>query len=159
MINLGTHNDDCFGNVSLCTNGATLSFWIKAPQPSYVWPKLLGAPWFELWFHLKNNEFLLNAAIQNGTHKHEFIYFAKITYDQWHNIGMTFSPGSRPEIYFDGCKTQAVENRILAGVPVQSTIEMGCFSGANCAEITYDDLRFWTATKSPQFMWWLCNQL
>ena len=159
VISLGTHDNDCFGNVGLCTNGATLSFWIKGVRPRYLWPRLLDGSWFEFWFELRNNELLVSAAMKNGTHYHQFIFFAKMTYDQWHNIGMTFSPGSKPEVYFDGCKTEAVENRISAGMPILRTIELGCFRGATCVEIHYDDLRFWTATKSPQFMWWLWNQL
>ena len=152
VINLGTHDNDCFGNVSLCTNGATLSFWMKAGRPSYGWPKLLDGSWFEFWFRFKNDELLATVRLQNGTHRHDLIHFAKITYNQWHNVGMTFSPGNGFEVYFDGCKT------IRTGIQTSNSlnpvhIELGCAGGDHCAKINYDEIRFWTATMSPSFMW------
>ena len=153
VINLGTHENDCFGNVSLCTNGATLSLWIKVALPSHRWPRIIDGSWFAFWLRFKNNEILLSAQGKNGTHVHLIKYFAKVTNNQWHNIGITFSPGNGFEVYFDGCRT--IPTQISDATLIPRSIQLGCQNGVNCAEISYDDLRFWTAKKSPYFMWWL----
>ena len=154
QINLGTHDNDCFGNVSHCTNGATLSFWIKAHEQMGISPRLLLGSWFFFGFNMKNGELLESATLRNGTHSHFYTHFAKVTYNQWHNIGMTYSPGKGFEVYFDGCK--ALRTGLATSAPISTSIELGCtYGGQYCCMVNYDELRFWAATKSPRFMWWL----
>ena len=153
-INLGLHNDDCFGNVSLCINGATLSLWIKTAQPTHMWPRIIAGSWFIFWLKYENSETLVSATLKNGSHELVIRYFTKLSYNQWHNIGMTYSPKDGFEVYFDGCKI-ALTSQVIANIPTPMSIELGCYNGGNCVEAKYDDLRFWTAKKNPHFMWWL----
>ena len=139
-----------------CPNGATLSFWFKAPSQSHNWPYICVGTSMNIYSKQVANGLALRVAVNNGTHLLTYQSFPEVSLYKWHLIGITYSLNSGYEVYYDGCKTSEVP-QVDPKTPSPKDLQLGCKSVSNCMKSNYDDLRFWTAHKSPKFMFWLWN--
>ena len=99
---MGTHENDCFGNFTLCPHGATLSVWFKFGPQTGKFTTLLSSANVKLQLTKKTDEiFKFGGLILNGTHQHRFPRLPKIaaTFD-WIHFGMTYSKVSGFKVGF-----------------------------------------------------------
>ena len=90
----------------------------------------------------------------NATHSQYIGDLPRLSYGDWHHFVITYEANSGFEVFVDGCippsrtRITNAENLVIA-----NDFEMGCEGGNKCSQISFDDLRFWTAKKSPLFIW------
>ena len=157
VIDLGRHENDCLGKLSLCPKGLTLSLWFKADPPSHVWPILFSSTHFTIYFELKGH-LRLKALLQNGTHQIKYSTLAHIAPIVWTHLGITYIANSGFEFFHNGCKLTKPNPIVLPMTPVLKNFELGCAGGQKCMKVAYDDLRIWSSVKDEQFMWWLSKK-
>ena len=156
VISLGTHENDCLGNIPLCPNGLTLSLWFKAEPQSHPWPHVFSSTYFTVLFNNGPGVLKLRTLLRNGTHQIWYLDLSIVAPNVWTHFGFTYTANTGINFFQDGCKLTRPKNPQIAEMtPVIKDFELGCTDGAHCAKITYDDFRFWTTAKDEQFMWWL----
>ena len=156
-ITLGRHTDECLDNVTLCPNGSTLSFWFKAEQQAFKWPRLFTSTTYFFYFRRLNDGRLSpSSRVQKDVQWHMALpeEMPVVTTNEWHMISFTFGQASGFKLYYDGCTISSLP-RLKQTNPQLRDFEFGCASGGNCPKIHYDEFRFWTSEKSPRFISWL----
>ena len=155
-ISLGRQNSNCLDNMTLCTNGMTLTFWFKAAQQNHDWPNILFSTTFAMYMKRYQGKLELVTHISNGTHRIDFhdATTPRVTMRKWHLVAFTYSQ-SKFKFYYDGCEV-TTEPSIIQKSPIIRDFTLGCKdSGENCPRNYYDDLRFWSAARGPRFIHWL----
>ena len=155
IISLGTHSNDCFGNVTLCPDGVAFSLWFKPVEIFKTWSHLYQSTCFHAFLkRLTNGTLLLSIDLKNGTHLHRYESFPEVTVNVWHHLGITYSPKYGASAYYDGELQTGNFNISVFGAWTQN-FALGCNNKRYCIRIIYDDLKFWKVWKNPQFMLWL----
>ena len=156
-IELGDHRQDCLGNMALCPGGFTFSLWFKAADIGVQWSHPFHSTYMLFFVRRLPNGMKPYFTLRNETHHHLVGKTNILSFDNWHHVAITYSKNSGYNTYFDGCIAPDVNPKVEDIVLVHRKFEMGCDNGNKCMKIHYDDLRFWTERKSPQFIRWLWN--
>ena len=156
VINLGTHENDCLGNLALCPNGVTLSLWFKVDDP-FSWPIMIYSTHFIFAIERTSGGLKLKSHSKSMTHEITYHQLSTIKTNIWTHFALTYTTNSGYEFFQDGCKLTKQNPVIRPMTPVIRNFELGCANGANCMKIAYDDFKFWSTAKDEQFMWWLAN--
>ena len=158
VINLGTHENDCLGKLSLCPKGLTFSLWFKLDPHTDIWRNLFTSTHFTVSLVKVSGVLKLNSFIRNGTHQIKHVGLTVITPYTWSHFGFTYSVNYGSEFFHNGCKLTNPNPVITAKIPDIRNFQFGCYRGEYCTKAAYDDFRFWTAAKDEQFMWWLWQE-
>ena len=156
VINLGTHEHDCFGNIGLCPNGATFSLWFKPLELSTEFGTLFRSSSLVAYMHQTSAGAVVHFNLNNGSHIFNFFNMQRVAWDQWYHVGITYSRTSGFAVYFDRCAPH-LPDKIKEYNKTIKNFELGCSTGMTCGRVHLDDLRFWTVKKSTQFIWNLFN--
>ena len=161
VIDLGTHENDCLGSLSLCPNGVTLSLWFKIDSV-FSWPMLMSSTYFVIGMDEipgAPGSVKVKSHSLNVTHEITYYELYIVQPNVWTHFALTYNVNSGYEFFQDGCKlTKESKNTyIKETAPVIKNFELGCSKGSNCVKFAYDDFKFWSTAKDEQFMWWLAN--
>ena len=156
VLRLGSHSNDCFGNVSLCPNGLTFALWFKLESQITGWSHPFHGIPYRPYFETYLNSYKPHINLLNATHLHAFHGIPVLSYGEWHHLGITYDATSGFAVYIDGCVP--ADNTILKSTvnwAIPNDFVLGCEGGTKCTRVHLDDLRFWTAKKSALFIWHL----
>ena len=152
-IILGNHQNDCFGNVSLCPDGVTISFWIYMFSHPHNWPGPVNGPVFYFFCYTPSKNPHCTVKVWNGTHRWQ--RNERIIYNYWHNFVWVFTPKDGLTWYVDGYRRDPMTpNPEIRG---PRNLDLGCLGTQHCAIAKYDDIRVWNEAKDENFIWqfWL----
>ena len=155
-IRLGIHQNDCFGNITLCPNGLTLAFWIKIQSKITSYSHFLRGTTFKFLAHALANNYNPIIRLFNTTHRQESRGILGLSYGEWYHFVITYDASSGSGLYLDGRVTsrEAWVTIVWTKGNVNDFI-LGCEGGSKCTRVHYDDLRFWSVKKSSQFICYL----
>ena len=156
-VDIGQHQNDCLGNIMLCTKGLTLSLWFQGQKQKAKYPVLFISSSIKVHFKQGKNDLDLYITLTNTTHQKAYTSgLPVVTFDEWHLIAITYSTNKDFEVYYDGHKLDnALPTFITTATLSPVNVQFGCSSALDCGKFHYDDFRFWNVRKSPRFMWYL----
>ena len=92
---MGTHENDCFGNFTLCPRGTSFSIWFKfGPLIDGNADFMTTTNMFIYMYKKANNSFGIAAEIANDTHVYKFYALPAFSPNTWIQLGMTYSKAS-----------------------------------------------------------------
>ena len=148
-LSFGRHETDCLGNVTLCPNGVTISFWIYMYKQSHMYPRPVDGPTIEIMGITKPSSGEFRLSLYNTTHRWHKRQF--IIYNYWHHLAFVYTAKDGFTWYFDGYRYNPFNGKeIYRGA---QDFEVGCRGGAHCSKAKYDDLRVWNEAKDEKFIW------
>ena len=150
-LSLGHHENNCFGNVSLCPNGVTISFWIYMFTHSYKWPIPATGPSFQLSAYTPTTNPLFMITLYNSSH--QWYTSPGLIYDYWHHFAFVYTAKDGFMLYSDGYRHDPVTPTPHHKGP--QNLLMGCAGSQHCTIAKYDDLRVWNEAKDEDFIWLL----
>ena len=156
MISLDNHDNDCLGNINLCSDGITLSFWFKGSEQPHNYVFVLLSSNFMIGFNGTGNQLfpLYHLNGQSVGQRNEPGQ-SSFSLNEWHNIGITYSVSSGFNVYHDGCLQNIAFQSVNASSPFTKVSLSGLTCFLTCANMTYDDLRVYNVKKDERFMYWL----
>ena len=176
-VDLGRHGYECFGNLSLCTQGYTLLFWFK-----YGTTKPLYSPNIE-YYYISNGgqtkysfgvavfqqkgRFSSSCRLGNGTLWRSSTDMLDVT--NWNHVTLTWRMSHGLRIFINGSLAQYVTTKSKV-VPPQEPTENAYYIGrpsrrpksnVNYGEFTIDEFFFWESElemdmilKIYEKYWW-----
>ena len=118
-VDLGNHSDSCFGDIRLCTDGVTVSIWIKRGiMNSWQTYFASGFP-VGIWYKENGHgEFRIVASSSRMQWKSNF----PVEIGRWVFVSATWHPSGVLSIYLDGCilhtaNSQSISKIFKAGNP------------------------------------------
>ena len=152
---MGLHANDCLGNVTLCPDGVTVSFWIYVFSQSHSWPFLFHGTSIDILAYTPSTNPRADGVVFNGTHS--WTSGDRLIYDYWHHYALVYTAKDGVTWYSDGYRrdpeTPKLQDRR------SWNLELGCANSKNCAKAKYDDLRVWNEAKDENFIWHLWQAL
>ena len=148
-LSLGTHENDCLGNLTLCPDGVTISFWIYMFKQSHQWPAPIVGSTFYFICKTPSTNPVFRPTIYNGTH--EWNKETQMIYDYWHHFAFVYTAKDGLTWYSDGYRHDPITPGLYSRG--SRNLEMGCLGTRNCAKAKYDDLRVWNEAKDEKFIW------
>ena len=99
-VDLGNHNDSCFGDIRLFTYGVTVSMWIKRGIKN-TWQYYFsnGFP-FGIWYK-QNGDGTFKIKARSSSLEWESTFAVEL--DRWVFVSVTWHPSGVLSIYLDGC--------------------------------------------------------
>ena len=152
-ILLGSHENDCLENVTLCPDGVTVSLWIYMFEQSHQWPAPVNGPLFFLFAYAGSpagspGPYIV-VRLYNATH--EWRKGRPLIYDYWIHFAFVYSAKDGFTLYSDGYRQDPLSPKPKSRKSVN--LEMGCLGMKHCTKAKYDDLRVWNEAKDENFIW------
>ena len=109
-VDLGNHSDSCFGDIRLCTDGFTVSMWIKhgivntgetyfaSGYPVGIWHK-----------QTPNGQFKITA--RSSSFEWKSLFPAEV--DRWMFVSATWHPSGVLTSYVDGCNFYTATPKLI----------------------------------------------
>ena len=153
-MRLGSHKNDCLGNLTLCQNGSTLSLWFKLESSIVNWSHFFQSTLYYAPLRTYATDYAIHFHLRNETHDQRWFDFPRLLYGEWHHLGVTYNSGF--EVYVDGCvPTGLSKSMVEESLVYKNEFDFVCDRGNKCTRAHLDDIRFWNIKKSRVFMWWL----
>ena len=150
-LSLGRHETDCLGNVTICPDGVTVSFWIYMYYHSDEWTYPVYGPMFQImakpYGGSTGGTFVIG--LYNGTHRWRI--GQGLIYDHWHHFAFVYKEKEGFVWFFDGYRYNQITP--IAEKRTSGKLELGCKRVTNCSKTKYDDLRVWNEAKDETFIW------
>ena len=157
---LGEHRSECFGDLRVCVDGITVSFWIKVgSSPTVTMYILDGGGCCDNSHGL--NFFYRNEAV-NAWFSVPDLGLTKVSMvvgrNEWHFVTATWAPDGTAWIFLDGCEMSSSivdQSESVPSSPATNNMEIGQPSNLNegkALDGCLDELRIYHAKKSDDFI-------
>ena len=149
----------CFSQEPMCPSGMTWSVWVYLPSAPNSWTILMGAGHGALTYYtgiilVTTDSGQLAAFVKTATHSREtYLSAADYIIGEWMHVGIIYQPGEDVKVYINGSPVvgQIITRDILYGAG--GLFDLGrSFTDAMYAEVTMDELLFWSHAKDDAFM-------